>query len=98
MAIEPLIASDFSGVSREGRLERAEEIAALDRIRLTEFAIAGLRVTDLGEATASAEYCIVLKGRIDAVDLSGVYYMSDIWKKTAGVWLLWRRAEILAAP
>lgn len=97
-AIAPLVAPDFSGVSREGRLARAEEIAALDQMRVAEFAIASLRVTELGASTASAEYCLILKGHIGDVDLSGVYYMTDIWKESAGTWLLWRRAEILAAP
>ena len=96
--VAPLIAPDFSGVSREGRLARAEEIAALAQMHVTEFAIAGLRVTELGASTASAEYCLILKGRIGDADLSGVYYMSDIWRETAGDWLLWRRSEILAAP
>ena len=97
-AVAPLVAPDFSGVSREGRLARAEEIAALDQMRVTEFAIASLRVTELGASTASAVYSLVLKGRIGDVDLSGVYYMMDIWKESAGAWVLWRRAEILAAP
>lgn len=96
--VSPLIAPDFFGVSREGRVARSEEIAALDQMRIMEFAIAGLRVTELGASTASAEYCLVLKGRIGDADLSGVYYMTDIWKESAGAWLLWRRSEILAAP
>lgn len=97
-AVAPLIAPDFSGVSREGRALRAEEIAALYQMRVTEFAIAGLRVTELGASTASADYSLILKGRLGDLDVSGVYFMTDIWKESAGVWLLWRRAEILAAP
>ncbi len=97
-AIAPWIAPDFTGVSREGRVARNEEIAALGQMRVAEFAIGGLRVTELGTSTASAEYSLVLRGRIGEVDLSGVYHMTDIWKESAGAWLLWRRAEILAAP
>lgn len=96
--VAPLIAPDFSGVSREGRVARAEEIAALAQMHVTDFAIAGLRVTELAASTASVEYCLILKGRIGDADLSGVYYMTDIWKESAGDWLLWRRSEILAAP
>ena len=97
-SLGPLLAVDFSGTSHEGRVGRTEELAALARLRVAAVAVGSMRAAALGDEAVSVEYSLILNGVLGEADVSGVYYLTDIWLRQSGRWSLWRRSETRAAP